>query len=93
MTFRFDLRVTPGARRTALCRDGDGLHLDLAAPPVDGRANDEAVRFLAREVFHRPRSAVRLVLGRRFRRKTFEVDGDPQVLAAVLDEAAGPRSP
>ncbi len=53
---------------------GDAIRVRLAAPPVDGAANDELVRFLA-ERFGVPRRAVRLVAGAGARRKVVEVDG------------------
>ncbi|AIY19856.2 hypothetical protein KR76_10585 [Pimelobacter simplex] len=44
----------------------------LASPPVDGRANDELVRWLAKELGV-PRSAVTLVRGQRSRSKVVRV--------------------
>ncbi len=43
------LRVSPGARKNALkgLYGGDAVKLAVAAPPVDGKANDEVERFLA----------------------------------------------
>ena len=43
-----DLRVQPGAKRTEVAgMHGERVKIRLAAPPVDGAANDELVRFLA----------------------------------------------
>lgn len=53
---------------------GAALKVRLAAPPVDGTANDELVRFVA-ERLGVPRRAVRLVAGAGARRKVVEVDG------------------
>ena len=45
---RITVKVHPRARRTAVAgRFGDAWKLDLAAPPVDGKANQECMRFLA----------------------------------------------
>jgi uncharacterized protein (TIGR00251 family) len=56
------LRVSPGAKRSSL--DGsygeDALKLRVAAPPVDGKANAEAERFLAK-MLGVPRSEVTVV--------------------------------
>jgi uncharacterized protein len=44
-----NLRVSPGARRTSIegAYGEDALKLRVAAPPVEGRANAEAERYLA----------------------------------------------
>jgi uncharacterized protein (TIGR00251 family) len=50
------LHVQPGAKRTEVAGvHGDALKIRLAAPPVDGKANAELVRFLARSSVRRPR--------------------------------------
>jgi uncharacterized protein (TIGR00251 family) len=56
---------------------GDAWKLDLAAPPVDGRANDECVRFFA-ELAGVPRSRVRIVTGETSRTKVVNVEGMEQ---------------
>ena len=53
---------------------GDAVKIRLAAPPVDGAANDELVDFLA-DKLGVPRSAVSIVAGQTGRRKTIEVEG------------------
>jgi hypothetical protein len=75
---RITVKVHPRARRSALAgRLGDAWKLDLAAPPVDGKANDECVRFFA-ELAGVPRSRVRIVTGATGRMKVVEVEGVPQ---------------
>jgi uncharacterized protein (TIGR00251 family) len=56
---------------------GDAWKLDLAAPPVDGKANEECVRYLA-EWAGVPRSRVRIVTGATSRRKVVEIEGMAQ---------------
>ena len=69
------LHVQPRAKRTELAgRHGDAIKVRLAAPPVDGAANDELVRFLAERLGVR-RGAVRIAAGAASRRKTVEIDG------------------
>ena len=53
---------------------GDAVKVRLAAPPVDGAANDELVRFLAARLGV-PRSAITLVRGATGRRKMLRVEG------------------
>ena len=70
-----DLHVQPGAKRTEVAgTHGDRLKIRLAAPPVDGAANDELVRFLA-EAFGVPRRNVTIVTGATARRKRVRVEG------------------
>jgi len=72
---RLTVKVHPRARRTALTgRLGDAWKLDLAAPPVEGKANDECVRFFA-ELAGVPRSRVRIVQGATARMKVVEIAG------------------
>jgi uncharacterized protein len=77
---RITVKVHPRARRSAIAgRLGEAYKLDLAAPPVGGKANQECVRLFA-ELAGVPRAAVRIVKGSTSRTKVVEVDG--------LDDAA-----
>ena len=69
------VHVVPRARATMVVgRHGDALKIRLAAPPVDGAANDELVRFLA-EQLGVPRTAVTIAAGHTGRRKTVKITG------------------
>ena len=70
-----NLRVSPGAKRTSIEGPyGAALKLKVAAPPVDGKANAEAERFLAK-VLGVPRSEVAVVRGASGRDKSVLVRG------------------
>jgi uncharacterized protein (TIGR00251 family) len=72
---RIAVKVHPRARRTVITgRFGEAWKLDLAAPPVDGKANEECVRFFA-DLARVPRSRVRIVSGATARMKVVEVEG------------------
>ncbi len=72
---RVTVKVQPRAKRTELGgKSEDAYKVRLAAPPVDGKANDELVRFFA-ERFGVARSAVRIVRGETSRNKVVEIDG------------------
>jgi len=73
----FVVHLTPrgGADRVDGVRDGI-LRIRVAAPPVDGAANEALVGFLARELAV-SRSAVRIVAGQTSRTKRVDVDGVP----------------
>jgi uncharacterized protein (TIGR00251 family) len=72
---RLRLRLQPRAATTELVGvHGDALKVRVAAPPVDGAANEALVRFLA-EQLEVPRSAVRVESGAGSRTKVVAVDG------------------
>jgi uncharacterized protein (TIGR00251 family) len=72
----FKVRVQPRASRTAITGVlGDEiLKIALAAPPVEGRANEALVRFFA-ELFDVPPSAIEIVSGGQSRNKVVRVAG------------------
>jgi uncharacterized protein (TIGR00251 family) len=80
---RVAVKVHPRAKRSAITgRFGEAWKLDLAAPPVDGKANDECVRFFA-ELTGVPRARVRIVTGASNRLKVVDIEG---VAQEALDE-------
>jgi|DEB0MinimDraft_10_1074344.scaffolds.fasta_scaffold52254_2 uncharacterized protein (TIGR00251 family) len=82
------VRVSPGARRTAIAdTNGDQLRIRLAAPPVEGKANAELSKFLAQALGARA-SAVTIVAGDRARIKRVSIAGDPPTLAAAARQLA-----
>jgi uncharacterized protein (TIGR00251 family) len=65
--------IQPRASRTEIVgQHGDAVKIRVAAPPVDGAANDELVRFLAGQ-YGVPRSAVTITSGATGRRKTIVI--------------------
>jgi uncharacterized protein (TIGR00251 family) len=84
---RFDVHVQPRASRSEVVGVKDGaLRVRLAAPPVEGAANDALIELLA-DVLHVAKRDVRIILGSRSRRKVVEVDG---VTRKQLDCLLGP---
>ncbi|WP_026420025.1 DUF167 domain-containing protein [Actinoalloteichus caeruleus] len=78
--FRFAVRVKPGARRTVVGGRWDGvlgpaLVVAVAAPAVEGKAN-EALRRAVADAFGVRRQAVRVDAGERGRDKWLVVDLD-----------------
>jgi uncharacterized protein (TIGR00251 family) len=70
-----EVHLQPGARRTAVCGEHGGrLKIAVAAPPLDGRANDALIEWVA-ERLHLSRRQVCLVAGQRSRDKTLQVTG------------------
>jgi hypothetical protein len=70
-----NLHIQPGAKQTEVVGlHGDALKIRLAAPPVDGKANDALVAFLAKKL-GAGRTAVELVSGQTSRAKRVRVAG------------------
>jgi uncharacterized protein (TIGR00251 family) len=70
-----DVHVQPRAKRTEVVGwHDDAIKIRLAAPPVDGAANEELVAFLADELGV-TRSSVEIVAGWTSRRKRVAVAG------------------
>lgn len=71
----FAVRVQPRASKSGVAGELDGaLKLRLAAPPVDGEANEEMIRYLAK-LFGLPRANVALVSGATNKNKVVRVSG------------------
>jgi uncharacterized protein (TIGR00251 family) len=86
---RITVKVHPRARRSGITgRLGEAWKLDLAAPPVDGKANEECVRFFA-ELADVPRSHVHVVQGATSRNKVVEIQGvDQEEMDRSIESAA-----
>jgi uncharacterized protein (TIGR00251 family) len=67
--------IQPRASRTEVVgRHGNAIRIRVAAPPVDGAANEELVRFLAQRLGI-ARDRVTIAAGAGSRRKTVDVAG------------------
>jgi uncharacterized protein len=86
-TIGFAVRVVPRSSKSEIVGEHDGaLKVKLASPPVDGAANDELVKLLAKS-FGVPRSSVEIVSGHASKTKTVRVRGAAQdKIAAVLQQ-------
>jgi uncharacterized protein (TIGR00251 family) len=81
-----DVRVIPRAPRTKVDGERAGaILIRLAAPPVDGAANDALVAFLA-ESLGLPRRNVTIVSGDRSRDKRVQITGldGPEIRRRLL---------
>ncbi len=67
---------------------GDALKIRVAAPPVDGRANEEIMRFLA-EKFDVPLKSISILGGASSRLKRFQIVGS-RIRAETLLDAVSP---
>ncbi len=81
---RLSVSVMPNAKRTEVDgTHGGALRVRLAAPPIDGRANEALVAWLADELGV-PRRDLAIVLGMSSRRKVVELALDEATVAAWL---------
>ena len=84
------LHIQPGAKRSEVMGlHGEALKIRLAAPPIDGRANDALLRFVA-DSFDVPLRQVELLRGGQSRHKMVKVTGskvNPESLLPKVDQA------
>jgi uncharacterized protein (TIGR00251 family) len=72
---RFEIWAKPRAKKSRVVGErGDAIEVSLAAPPVDGAANEELVRVLS-ELLDVPKRAVAIVRGDTSQRKLVEIAG------------------
>ena len=71
----FAVRVHPRAKKDAITGAlGDALKLSLTAPPIEGRANEACIEFLAK-LLKVPRTSVSIASGLSSRNKVIRVVG------------------
>jgi len=69
------LHVQPGAKHSEIVGlHGEALKIKLAAPPIEGRANDALLKYIA-ELFAVPMRNIELKHGGRSRHKVVAVTG------------------
>ena len=88
----FAVRVQPRARKNAVLGEiGEALKIALTAPPVEGRANEACLSFLA-ELLKVPRSSITITAGESSRNKMIRVAGiSAAEIAGRLQTAVPPR--
>ena len=71
----FAVKIHPRARKDAITGElEDALKLSLKAPPVEGRANEACIEFLA-NLLKVPRSSVTIASGETSRDKVIRIAG------------------
>jgi len=74
------IRVTPGAAQTKISgkfiddKNQEYLKISIAAPPEDGKANDELIRFLSKKL-KIPKSKITIIRGETSRFKVLRFLG------------------
>ncbi len=83
-SLNIDIRVQTRSGRLMLGSVKNGrLKLRLTAPPVDGKANQQAMKLLAKSFGAAP-SRIKLIRGRTSRDKSFHITGATQIPPVVL---------
>jgi uncharacterized protein (TIGR00251 family) len=71
----FNVRVVPRASKSEIVGDLDGaLKIRIASPPVEGAANEELIRVLAKD-FNVSKSAVEILSGQTSKTKQIKIIG------------------
>ena len=71
----FAVRIVPRASRSEIVGEHEGaFRIRVAAPPVEGAANRELIRLLAKE-FKFPQSSIEIVSGETSKNKVVRING------------------
>ena len=78
------LHIQPGAKRSELAGlHGEALKIRLAAPPIEGRANEALLKFIA-NLFDVPVRQVELKQGEQSRHKVVAITGSKVAPESLL---------
>ena len=87
--FRLSVNVSPNGKTTQILSAGeDFLRIRLKGPPVDGKANDELVRHIAKKL-RLPKAKVKITHGFTSKRKLLEVQ-TPALTRQNIEEMLAP---
>lgn len=71
--YRISVQVSPNARKSEIVSaEGDALRIRLQAQPVDGKANDALIQFIAKKL-RTPRKNIIITHGLSSKRKLLEI--------------------
>jgi len=71
--FRLAVQISPNGKKSEiLSATDDALRIRLQAPPVDGKANEALIRFIA-DRLNLPKSSIKIMHGFTNRRKLLEI--------------------
>jgi uncharacterized protein (TIGR00251 family) len=84
----FEVHVVPRSSRSEVVGEHNGaLRVRIAAPPVDGAANEELIRIMAK-TFDVSRSAVKIVSGHGGKLKQIGIEGSTNEIVARLNRGS-----
>jgi len=82
---KVEVKVIPNAKKRAMARTPAGITVRLTALPLEGRANEELIRYLS-DIFKVKKSAIRILRGEKDRRKLVEIPIDERELLSLPGE-------
>jgi uncharacterized protein len=84
----FRVQVVPRSSRSEVVGEHNGaLRVRIAAPPVDGAANEELIKILAK-TFNVSRGAVKIVSGHSGKLKQIGIEGSTNDIVGLLNTDA-----
>lgn len=70
---RLTVKIQPNAKKSEIVGyEGDALKIRIKAPPVEGKANEELIRFLSKK-WKVPKSEIRIMHGQHSKTKMIDV--------------------
>jgi len=82
-----EVKVVTNAKKRDIIREGNGLRVKLTSLPVEGRANDELLRYLS-DIFNIKRSEVKILKGDKDKRKLVSIPIDEGI---ILEKISGKK--
>jgi uncharacterized protein len=77
-----EIKVVTNAKKRALFREGIGLKVMLTSLPIEGRANEELVGYLA-DIFAVKKSEIKVLRGEKTRRKLISIPVDEAAFNSI----------
>jgi uncharacterized protein (TIGR00251 family) len=88
---RIFVQITPNAKKSEIIGVlDDALKIKLQAQPIEGKANEALVRFLA-DLLNVPKSSVTITHGHTGRRKTIEITAGGLTVEGVVAKLGSPE--
>jgi hypothetical protein len=82
---RIHVHIKPGSKRESLQWDGERIIARVAAPPIEGAANQKLIENLA-EWLRISKSQIRITSGHTARYKALEIDAPDELIKAAIDQ-------
>jgi uncharacterized protein len=77
-----EIKVVTNAKKRGFFREGPGLKVMLTSLPIEGRANEELVRYLS-DIFAVKKSEIKILRGEKTRRKLISIPVDEETFSSI----------